>query len=339
MNRELPAPPFHVCQNDIIVVDVIHRAPAHALAFHWRGQPQKETPWMDGTPMLTQCPQPAYTTFQYKFRASASGTHMYHAHSAADAADGLAGAFIVRQSSRQDPLKSLYDEDLSNHTIFIAEWGHSLGPLFGIISPTPYAESLLINGKGKTPVSPDAPLTKFYVEMGKRYRFRVAYAGGARSCPITISIDEHLLKLVALDGHSIIPVDVGSIKISKGERFDFILNATKQSGVYNIRVAADKSCQDGLDGRSLLIYKNNEVKHIVKNTEIVNSEHYSRTYSSVHNKDCKKKELLCLDEVQSIDIIPEHISGKVDTTLYIPFNYSIRRNAARRPGKSYNIYI
>jgi hypothetical protein len=35
---------------------------------------------MDGVPMVTQCPIPSSTTFQYKFRASRAGTHMWHAH-------------------------------------------------------------------------------------------------------------------------------------------------------------------------------------------------------------------------------------------------------------------
>lgn len=69
-----------VCENDILVVDVINRLPGKAAAIHWRGQSQLETPYMDGSPLVTQCPIPSYTTFQYKFRASAAGTHLWHAH-------------------------------------------------------------------------------------------------------------------------------------------------------------------------------------------------------------------------------------------------------------------
>lgn len=329
INRELPAPPLYVCQNDILVVDVVHRAPAHALAFHWRGQPQKETPWMDGAPMLTQCPQPAYTTFQYKFRASAAGTHMYHAHSAADAADGLAGALVVRQSIRQDRHSSLYDKDLSEHTIFIAEWGNSMGPLAGIISQNPNAESLLINGKGKTQLTPNAPLSKFYVQSGRRYRFRVAYAGGSKSCPINISIDEHSIKLIALDGHRINPEVVGSVEISKGERFDFVLFASKADGEYNIRVVADKSCQNELEGQGVLVYKK-DPKRGLKVGNDLKSDVSNRIFSSVYNKMCEKDEVLCLDEVQSSDEIPDVIVAKVDITLYVPFNYSTKRIAPKR---------
>lgn len=71
---------LQVCENDILVVDVINRLPGKAAAVHWRGQLQTDTPFMDGVPLVTQCPIPSYTTFQYKFRANVPGTHMWHAH-------------------------------------------------------------------------------------------------------------------------------------------------------------------------------------------------------------------------------------------------------------------
>jgi FtsP/CotA-like multicopper oxidase with cupredoxin domain len=63
-----------------MVVDIVNRVPGQGFGIHWRGQPQKETPVMDGVPMVTQCPIASSTTFQYKFRASQPGTHMWHAN-------------------------------------------------------------------------------------------------------------------------------------------------------------------------------------------------------------------------------------------------------------------
>lgn len=331
-NRELPAPAFHVCQNDILVVDVVHRAPAHALSIHWRGQPQKETPFMDGAPMLTQCPQPAYTTFQYKFRASAVGTHMYHAHSAADAADGLAGAFIVRQSPRLDPLRSLYDIDATEHTIFIAEWGHSMGPLAGVTSKIPNAESLLINGKGHTQESLDAPLSKFFVESGKRYRFRLAYGGGFKSCAVKFFVEQHPLKIVALDGHRIRPETINSITLGRGERADFILDAKRTVGVYKIKVIADKKCQENLEGEAELIYKNQEQKVLLKK-EDSEASLVDREFTTVISDECSSDGVLCLNEVHSVDKLPVELASTVDQTIYVPFNYSTRQISAKRLGE------
>ncbi|KAL0842290.1 hypothetical protein ABMA28_014427 [Loxostege sticticalis] len=327
-NRALPAPALHVCENDILVVDVVHRAPAHALSIHWRGQPQKETPFMDGAPMLTQCPQPAYTTFQYKFRASAVGTHMYHAHSAADAADGLAGAFVVRQSPRLDPISKLYDVDSTDHTIFIAEWGHSMGPLAGMMSNVPNAESLLINGRGKTTDSPDAPLSKFKVEYGKRYRFRLAYGGGSKSCSVTFSIDQHMLNLVALDGHRIEPQQVKSIKLGRGERADFILEAKRAPRVYPISVVADKTCQENLEGVGELVYEAKESKVLHKDDDV--GSEVEREFSSVTSDRCADEEVLCLGEVVAAEPLPAPLAGPIQETIYVPFNYSTRQISAKR---------
>ncbi|XP_026758038.2 uncharacterized protein LOC113517539 [Galleria mellonella] len=327
-NRVLPAPALHVCENDILVVDVVHRAPAHALSIHWRGQPQKETPFMDGAPMLTQCPQPAYTTFQYKFRASAVGTHMYHAHSAADAADGLAGAFIVRKPPRLNPLHKLYDVDATEHTIFIAEWGHSMGPLAGMMSRIPNAESLLINGKGKTADSPDAPIAKFSVEYGKRYRFRLVYGGGSKSCPVKFSIHKHILELIALDGHRIGIENVNSITLGRGERADFILDAKKMPGVYNVQVEAEKSCQDNLKGVAELVYENKESK-VLHEDDGINSE-VSREFTTVISEQCLKDNVLCLDEVHAANKLPTELITNLENRIYVPFNYSTRQISTKR---------
>lgn len=326
-NRGLPAPVLHVCHNDILVVDVVHRAPAHALSIHWRGQPQKETPFMDGAPMLTQCPQPAYTTFQYKFRASAVGTHMYHAHSAADAADGLAGALVVRQSPRLDSIKKLYDIDASEHTIFVSEWGHSMGPLAGMTT-IPNAESLLINGKGHSIESPDSPLSKFVVEYGKAYRFRLAYGGGSKSCAIKFSVEQHTLKLVSLDGFVIEPEDVTSIELGRGERADFILEAKNVPSVYKISVIADESCQKDLDGVAELVYQNNGHKALVKGEELV-----EREFTSLFSDRCDLDGVLCLTEVRAVDAIPQELTADVDEVIYVPFNYSTKQISAKRVGE------
>ena len=39
-----------------------------------------DTPYMDGVPLVTQCPISPASTFRYKFNASNAGTHYYHSH-------------------------------------------------------------------------------------------------------------------------------------------------------------------------------------------------------------------------------------------------------------------
>lgn len=68
-----------MCENDIVVVDVVNRAMGQSVGVHWGGQSQREFPFMDGVPQLTQCPINTHTTFQYKFRATGAGTHIWSA--------------------------------------------------------------------------------------------------------------------------------------------------------------------------------------------------------------------------------------------------------------------
>nr|CAD7396801.1 unnamed protein product [Timema poppensis] len=217
-NRQLPGPLIQVCENDIMLVDVVNRIPGQELAVHWRGQPQKETPVMDGVPMITQCPVPSYTTFQYKFRASRPGTHLWHAHTGSQIVDGLFGALIVRQADGKDPLRYLYDVDDKNYVVVVSDWSHGSG-VQRIVSSRSSASSsdmLLINGRGQGVGDSDnlAPLTAFSVDQNVRYRLRIAYTGGSRGCPISVKVDGHVLTIIALDGNPVEPRDVTAVSIS-----------------------------------------------------------------------------------------------------------------------------
>jgi FtsP/CotA-like multicopper oxidase with cupredoxin domain len=64
----------------MIVVDVKNHLPGLETALHWHGQLQRGSPYMDGVPMITQCPIQSETHFRYKFHASYPGTHFYHSH-------------------------------------------------------------------------------------------------------------------------------------------------------------------------------------------------------------------------------------------------------------------
>lgn len=258
---------------------------------------------------------------------------MYHAHSAADAADGLAGAFIVRQSPRVEALQKLYDVDATEHTIFVSEWGHSMGPLAGILAAVPDAETLLINGKGHSTESPDAPLSKFTVKNGKRYRFRLAYGGGSKSCAVKFAIDQHVLKLVTLDGHAIEPEDVYSIQLGRGERADFILDANKVSGVFKIRVVAEKSCQENLEGAADLVYQSDKtVLHKVEPSSV------DTEFTTLFSDRCKLDNVLCLGEVRAAVGLPTELASTVDEIIYVPLNYSTKQISAKRVGE-FNEYV
>lgn len=153
VNRKLPGPAIQVCEGDTIVVNVDNQMQGgEGLAIHWHGIHQRGTPFMDGVPMVTQCPIPSHSTFQYKFKASHPGTFFWHAHGGMQRSNGIFGALVIRQSSKQEPHINVYDHDLPEHVIMINDWmkdvmiskftahHHSFG------SERP--DSILINGKG-----------------------------------------------------------------------------------------------------------------------------------------------------------------------------------------------
>ncbi|KAJ8298431.1 hypothetical protein KUTeg_024962 [Tegillarca granosa] len=118
-NRMLPGPAIHVCKNDIVKVNILNRLDsAEGVTIHWHGLHQKGYQHMDGVPMVTQCPIPVETSFQYSFPAANLGTYFWHSHTGVQRADGLFGAFVVREPNDFH----LYDYDLPEHTVVVFDW-------------------------------------------------------------------------------------------------------------------------------------------------------------------------------------------------------------------------
>ncbi|XP_012535530.2 laccase-1 isoform X2 [Monomorium pharaonis] len=328
-NRQMPGPSIQVCENDILVVDVINRLPGKAAAVHWRGQTQMEMPYMDGAPLVTQCPIPSYTTFQYKFRASIPGTHLWHAHAGADVTNGIVGSLIVRQADLREPHRALYDIDDPNHVILVTQWQHSPEVSFsqGYSKPA----ILLINGRGRQPNGSTVPLSVFTVIPGRRHRFRVANAGGAGACPVTLFIDGHALLLIALDGHPTESRQVTSITLAKGERADFVLKASKHIDSYWINVHTAKGCGTGaINGAAVLNYKGNS-ENSAATTETIDQRDINKletdrlAMTTNPTEGCGEQENLCVMDIQNIRKLPPALAKpKTDVTLYLPINYKIQ---------------
>ena len=54
--------------------------------------------------------------------------------------------------------------------------------------------------------------------------------------PLRVSVDDHKLVVVATDGYDVEPMEMESIIINPGERYDFELLADQPVGNYWIRV-------------------------------------------------------------------------------------------------------
>ncbi|CAG9860468.1 unnamed protein product [Phyllotreta striolata] len=232
LNRQFPGPSMHVCHNDVVIVDVVNKLQGQSVTFHWRGQTNVETPFMDGVPSVTQCPIGPYTTFQYKFRASSSGTHSYHAFSDSDRSSGAFGALIVRKPEKLDEYRQIFDVDNEEHVLVLSESD----------------DSVLINGAGPK----DKPLN-LRVKNGSSNRFRVIYASGS-GCPMTLSIKNHPLNVIYVEGNPIKSSKVSSIQLIKGETIDFVLMANKSPGSYKLEVRSNCNAKS-LIGKAILTYE------------------------------------------------------------------------------------
>ena len=69
-----------------------------------------------------------------------------------------------------------------------------------------------------------------------QYRFRVAHTGV--ELPYEVSIDGHVLTLVATDGYDVTPLIVDVILINPGETADFEISANQSHGKYWVRTCA-----------------------------------------------------------------------------------------------------
>lgn len=263
INGRMPGPTLIVTEGQTVIVNVRNNMKNQNLAIHWHGILQRNTPWMDGMPYITQCPITSNALFRYIFETDSPGTFWYHSHVEAQRGDGVQGGLVVLPRDNDTSYVDLPER----HTINLQDWfpepfmdvfttQHSVEGRFypsvlgelpipnrDVYTPTvqpdgtvngiiPYFSGL-INGKGKhrdVPYSRSI-LSTFKVDYGRRYRFRVI--GEQWLFTYKLSVDQHKLTVISTDGHDIQPIrEVDFIIIQSGERYDFILNANQNPNKY-----------------------------------------------------------------------------------------------------------
>lgn len=215
----------------------------------------------------------------------------------------------MRQPEKLEPHKKLYDIDDKEHVLLISEWGVSAD------AATP--KSLLINGRASSEAG--NALSAFTIKKGKRYRFRVAYTGGMIGCPVTLSVDQHLVKVIALDGNPTTPYEASSLTLSKGERLDFVLKASQEPAAYFIRVSSE--CDGVLtEGVAVLNYEEAKREGMVESKEI--EEGKTRRFNTAI---CERQlGKVCLGSVSSLEKMPEELRElEVMRKVVLPFDYKV----------------
>ncbi|KAF5301113.1 hypothetical protein FQR65_LT08943 [Abscondita terminalis] len=343
VNRMIPGPTIDVCQGDMVIIDVMNHLLADSVTIHWHGVLQRNSQFYDGVPYVTQCPILPGNTFRYQWIANEAGTHFWHSHTGLQKTDGLTGPIIVRQSNVNNPRYTMYDFDLTEHAIFIQDWNHEYMnekfPGRRFTRATNLPTNLLINGKGKffdvtTGQYSEVGSEIFNVRTNMRYRFRMINAL-ASICPVQLTIDNHTLTVIAIDGNPVKPVDVNSIISVSAERYDFIVKTNSIGGTYWIQVRTLQDCRfENLNQVAALRY--NVGSQTPRNPRPTNNLPLptGKVLNPLDaNCNVARADAICVSQLaadESID--PEILSNRI-VKVYLPFRLHIYDpNQLFRPG-------
>lgn len=277
---KLPGSEIRVREGERLRISVRNGLPIDT-SVHWHGIPQRGSNNMDGVPGVTQQPIRPGESFVYDFIAEPAGSFIYHSHSGLQLERGLYAPLIIE--AKQEMLE--YDRE---YTLMLDDWliglpeevftklkrGIAMHPMqssgrdhkgmpiedtSGGSQGRAVAQSMdmeagpdvnyatfLINGR-----SPEEP-AEFKVKRGERVRLRLMNPSG--STMFRFAIGGHKLLVTHADSLPVQPVEVDTLEISMGERYDLLITATND-GVWPI-VAI--STDDPLRGaRAILRYENN----------------------------------------------------------------------------------
>ena len=127
VNGLIPGPILIVNEGQNVLVNVKNRLLAEVTSIHWHGIHMRNTPWMDGALLISQCPINPDETFRYYFTANPTGSFWYHSHKVTQRSDGLYGALIVKESPKhfqnlERVLGSTIIDDPGKYTINVQDW-------------------------------------------------------------------------------------------------------------------------------------------------------------------------------------------------------------------------
>lgn len=222
-NGALPGPELRVREGERLRVVAENRLPEETT-IHWHGLPVPND--MDGVPGVTQDPVPTGGTFMYEFTAAPAGSYMYHAHVGLQLDRGLYGPLIVEESSphvaydREYTL--LFDDFTPAEPRIITERGMGM---MGGMPRGPEYEAFLVNGR------PPADPPTLEVARGERIRLRLMNPGSQTTFHVALA--GHKLLVTHTDGRPVQPVEVDSLLIGMGERYDVIVEANNP-GAWNL---------------------------------------------------------------------------------------------------------
>lgn len=72
VNGTLPGPPIVVYEGQTVIIHIKNTLLSNSATIHFHGLHQRDTPFFDGMPYITQCPIAAGQTFSHRFKVSSA---------------------------------------------------------------------------------------------------------------------------------------------------------------------------------------------------------------------------------------------------------------------------
>lgn len=284
---KFPGTELRVRQGERLRVVVRNNLPEDT-SVHWHGITQRGTNNMDGVPGVTQQPIKPGDTFLYDFVASEAGSYMFHSHSGLQLDRGLSAPLIIEparetlqydrdyvvtiddwlEGSPDDAYAKLKRGEMQGGSAMPGmgssgemgkmpgmaseeEKGASNGGKHGEASPSAQMEegadvnysTFVINGR-----APEAPV-EFMTKRGERVRLRLINPSG--STMYRVAVGGHRMTVTHSDGMAVKPIEVETLEIAMGERYDVLINADNPGVWAIVAISTDEPMRGA---RALLRY-------------------------------------------------------------------------------------
>lgn len=310
-NKTLPGPDIIVYEGQTVIIHVTNKMRSEVLGVHWHGLYQRNTPFMDGVPFITQCPILPGQTFTYKFQAYPKGTFWYYSTTGFQRIDGASGALIVRPRGADSTTEHIlqvqewYDNIHSNGASLLANLGegthhckHLVSPDGAIYHSIFIPTNALINGKGEVN---ELPFYTFKGHGNNSFLFRTMATGTV--LPFKISIDGHKLKIIEANGYIVKSINVDSVILNPGERIVFTtIRLDSRTNNFWIR-ATTVDVNNSIKIRAIIRYDENEVAEPKTSPAICSSKKPCKVFNCPFKLFPVKEYMECItaDKVDSIE--------------------------------------
>ncbi|KAI9334832.1 Cupredoxin [Zopfochytrium polystomum] len=232
VNGDWPLPTLQASEGDTLSI-VVRNSLDVPTALHARGLLQSGQPWMDGMPMVSQCPIAPGFNYTYTYEIRQHGTFLIEGLYNGQLLDGLRAPLIIKAP------KELTSYD-AEYVVTVSDW-------YDLPATTVKNNYLsLFNPMGDEPL-PDFGLLNEMVNAsvsftpGLTYRLRIVSMSAFGA--FNFAIDGHNMTVIELDGVDTQPSIVSSLTLSPGQRVSVLVDALPLANVtaiyYAIRAPLD----------------------------------------------------------------------------------------------------